>query len=67
MRCISGTTVAAVNADIRKAMSDPEMISSLSTTGLEPVGNTPEETAKSLDLLAPTLTRIVREANIKVQ
>ena len=58
--------VARLNAEMVKALSDPGVRERLAASGLEPVGNTPEQFSSVLRENYETFGRLARELNIKI-
>ena len=59
--------VARINADIRKAVADPEMKQHLAIDGVEPSQLTPEQYKARLISEVAQLEKLIRRLNIKVE
>jgi len=62
----SRTIVDKLNADTRKALSDPDVKKRFADLGVEAVSSTPEQFAGFIKSEMDKYTRLIREANIKV-
>jgi len=60
------TIVDKLNADTRKALSDPDVKKRFADLGVEAVSSTPEQFAGFIKSEMDKYTRLIREANIKV-
>lgn len=59
--------VEMVNAEIRKALSSPDVIERMQQMGAEILGGTPEDFQRHLDREAAIMARLVKERNIRVE
>ena len=62
----SRTIVDKLNADTRKALSDPDVKKRFADLGVEAVSSTPEQFASFIRTEMDKYTKLIREANIKV-
>ena len=54
-----------VRAASLQVLADPEVLKKLAAIGLEPVGNTPEETRARIAADIPKWAKVIKDANIK--
>jgi tripartite-type tricarboxylate transporter receptor subunit TctC len=59
--------VHKLNAEISRALKDPDFAGRMTTTGIDPLGSTPEEFLSFLRKDIPRWEQIVREADVKVE
>jgi tripartite-type tricarboxylate transporter receptor subunit TctC len=59
--------VTRVNAEVNRALKDPELIARLAAQGLAPAGGTPDEFATLIATEIRNWTEVAREANIRVE
>ena len=59
--------VERLNAEVNRAIRDPEMIAKLATLGVAPAGGTPEEFQKLIASEIRNWTAVARAANIKAE
>ena len=58
---------AKLNSDVNRILREPATRERFATLGLEPLGTTPQEYEASNKRVAAQVSRIVRQANIKVE
>ena len=61
------SVVAKLNSDVNRILREPATRERFATLGLEPLGTTPQEYEASNKRVAAQVSRIVRQANIKVE
>lgn len=59
--------VSKINADAKKALSDPQVVSKLEAIGNEVLASTPEEAVQTLREDLAKWSRLVKDRNIKLQ
>jgi tripartite-type tricarboxylate transporter receptor subunit TctC len=59
--------VTRVNAEVNRALKDPELIARLAAQGLAPAGGTPDDFATLIATEIRNWTEVAREANIRVE
>ena len=62
-----GEIIAHLNREIIQSMALPAVKMSLVTLGFDPVGSTPEEFAKQIEIELEKWAKVIRAANIKVE
>jgi tripartite-type tricarboxylate transporter receptor subunit TctC len=58
--------VARMNAEINRALQEPQLRATFVERGLEPIGGTPEKLGEHLKREIAKYAQIVKQANIKV-
>jgi tripartite-type tricarboxylate transporter receptor subunit TctC len=59
--------VERLNAEINRALRDPDLIGKLATQGIKPAGGTPEDFQKVIESEIRQWTEVARAANIKAE
>jgi len=62
-----GEIIAHLNREIVNSMALPDVKKSLVALGFDPVGSTPEEFAKQIEIELEKWAKVIRAANIKVE
>jgi len=59
--------IALLNREIVRSMADPDVTARLLTLGFEPVGSTPKEFSKQIEIELEKWEKVIRAANIKAE
>jgi tripartite-type tricarboxylate transporter receptor subunit TctC len=59
--------VERVNAEINKALKDPEILARFATLGFEPAGGTPADFAAVVERDARKWSKVIKDANVKAE
>jgi tripartite-type tricarboxylate transporter receptor subunit TctC len=59
--------VERMNAEVNKALKDPEILARFTQLGFDPVGGTPAEFAAVVERDARKWSKVIRDANVKAE
>jgi tripartite-type tricarboxylate transporter receptor subunit TctC len=59
--------IVKLNADVRKALADPEVRRQIEARGLEALPSTPEELARHIGVEIARWTKVIREAGVRLE